>query len=41
MEIGLVIVTIYAVAIIILTTRFDGKKKRRTRLSGRGGDFES
>jgi hypothetical protein len=42
MEIGIVIVAIYAVAIIVLTTRFDGKKKKnRSRLTGRGGDFES
>jgi hypothetical protein len=42
MEIGLALIAIYAVAIIVLTTRFDGKKKKdRSRLSGRGGDFES
>lgn len=41
MEIGIVIVAIYAVAVIVLTTRFDGKKKSRSRLTGRGGDFES
>lgn len=42
MEIGLALIAIYAVAITVLTTRFDGKKKKdRSRLSGRGGDFES
>lgn len=42
MKIGLAIIALYGVAVIVLTTRFDGKKKKdRSRLSGRGGDFES
>jgi hypothetical protein len=41
MEIGFVIIAVYAIVIIILTTRFDGKKRSRSRLTGRGGDFES
>jgi hypothetical protein len=41
MEIGFVIIAIYAIAIIILTTRYDRPKKNRSRLTGRGGDFES
>ncbi|MBU6255341.1 MAG: hypothetical protein KGM45_03480 [Actinomycetales bacterium] len=41
MEFGFVIIAIYAVAIIVLTTRYDRPKKNRSRLTGRGGDFEA
>jgi limonene-1,2-epoxide hydrolase len=41
MEFGFVIIAIYAIAIIVLTTRYDRPKKNRSRLTGRGGDFES
>ncbi|CAB4611171.1 unannotated protein [freshwater metagenome] len=41
MEIGFLIIAIYAVAVITLVTRFDGSKKKPKRMTGRGGDFES
>ena len=41
MEVGFVIIAIYAIAIIVLSTRYDRPKKNRSRLTGRGGDFES
>jgi hypothetical protein len=40
MKIGFVIIAAYAIAIIVLTTRYDRPKKNRSRLTGRGGDFE-
>jgi len=40
MEIGFLIIAIYAVAVINLVTRFDGSKKKRKLKTGRGGDFE-
>jgi len=41
MEIGFVIIAVYAIAILYLTRRNDRPKKNRSRLTGRGGDFES
>jgi len=40
MKIGFVIIAAYAIAIFVLTTRYDRPKKNRSRLTGRGGDFE-
>jgi hypothetical protein len=40
MDIGFVIIAIYAIAVIALVTRFDGSKKKPKRMTGRGGDFE-
>ena len=40
MTIGLILVAIYAVAVVILAMRFDRPKRNPKRISGRGGDFE-
>ena len=40
MEFGIAIIAIYAIAVIALVTRFDGSRKKKNRITGRGGDFE-
>jgi hypothetical protein len=40
MELGFVIIAIYAAAIGLLVYRSDSPRKNRPRSSGRGGDFE-
>ncbi len=40
MEIGFVLVAIYAIAVLILVLRVDRPKKRGPKVTGRGGDFE-
>ena len=40
MEIGFILVAIYAITVLILVIRVDKPKKRGPRVTGRGGDFE-
>jgi hypothetical protein len=42
MEIGFVLIAIFAVSVLTLIFRYESNKKSdRPRLTGRGGDFES
>ena len=40
MEIGFVLIAIYAIAVLILVLRVDRPKKCGPKVTGRGGDFE-
>ena len=40
MEIGLILIAIYAITVLLIVTRVDKPKKKGPRTTGRGGDFE-
>jgi hypothetical protein len=40
MPIEVIIVAVYAVFVLIIATRFDRPRKKKPRITGRGGDFE-
>jgi hypothetical protein len=40
MPIEIIIVAVYAVLMLVVATRFDRPRKKKPRITGRGGDFE-
>jgi hypothetical protein len=40
MPIEIIIIAAYAVLMLVVATRFDRPRKKKPRITGRGGDFE-
>jgi len=40
MPIEIIIIAVYAAVMLVVATRFDRPRKKKPRITGRGGDFE-
>jgi len=41
MRIGFLLIALFSLVVIVLVARIDRPRKKRHRITGRGGDFES